>query len=148
PISQLAPIVSQAFFATTYLFSRSWDAFRSISVVPATLFSFLLRPIIFILSPFIVAIQLLFGIFIYTPYRTTIYVAEALYPLYVFLVVAVVSGILVGLVARQGVSFVGWSLLGRAEHMKAPVSSRPVDGSRGATKGKRRAAVKIEAPNE
>ncbi|KAF7373950.1 hypothetical protein MSAN_00607500 [Mycena sanguinolenta] len=57
--------------------------------------------LLYILAPFLVFAQLLLEIMIYTPYRTIVFLADAVYPAYVFLGVACIAGALLGWTGRS-----------------------------------------------
>lgn len=93
--------------------------------------------------------------FIVTPYQVAVYVLQALYPLYVFVGVACIGGLVVGFGARQVVSLIGSALLGSRERTEDGTDVAPSRGEldegyssvvvpkqelrRGSVKGKRRA---------
>lgn len=90
-----------------------------------------------------------------TPYQIVVYILQALYPLYVFVGVACISGLVVGFGARQVVSLVGSALLGSREKKNSTgvASGGELDEghgsvivpkqeqSRASIKGKRRAGL-------
>ncbi|KAF8143109.1 hypothetical protein K438DRAFT_2110365 [Mycena galopus ATCC 62051] len=56
--------------------------------------------LLYILAPFVAFLELFLEIWVLSPYRAIIFVADALYPTYVFLGMACITGALLGLVAR------------------------------------------------
>ncbi|KAF9007112.1 hypothetical protein BDQ17DRAFT_1351454 [Cyathus striatus] len=67
--------------------------------------------VLYILAPVTVFCQAVFRFFVLAPYRILVYLIDAVYPLYVFCGVAIITGSALGLCAR-GVSFalVQWTL--------------------------------------
>ncbi|KAJ6468915.1 hypothetical protein C8R45DRAFT_1017836 [Mycena sanguinolenta] len=57
--------------------------------------------LLYILAPFLVFSQLLLEILLYTPYRVVVLLADAVYPAYVFLGVACITGALLGWTGRS-----------------------------------------------
>lgn len=49
----------------------------------------------------IVFVQVLFDVLVLTPYNSVIYLVDAIYPLYVFCGVACITGVILGVLARQ-----------------------------------------------
>ncbi|KAI0267482.1 hypothetical protein BC834DRAFT_805940, partial [Gloeopeniophorella convolvens] len=60
----------------------------------------------YLFSPFLISFRLLIDVFIFVPYRVTLYVLEAVYPFYAFIVIACISGAVIGIGARQLVSVI------------------------------------------
>ena len=66
---------------------------------------YLLSPlpiILYLLAPLIVFAQILFEATVLSPFKIFVYLADALYPLYVFVGVACITGALVGYACRLG----------------------------------------------
>ncbi|KAJ7664994.1 hypothetical protein B0H17DRAFT_1091077 [Mycena rosella] len=93
----------------TLILSTSQAALRTTFTALVFLSKLLANPIAFlspfpillyILAPLIVFVQLLLEIAIYAPTRTIAYVADAVYPAYVFLGVVCITGALIGLSGR------------------------------------------------
>ncbi|KAI0058453.1 hypothetical protein BV25DRAFT_1238553 [Artomyces pyxidatus] len=147
PILALLPVVSYSFSAVAATTSFISNTFLSLVSLLLTPFAFIIPAFLYLFSPVILSFYLLLDAFVVVPYRVTVYIAQAIYPLYAFIGVAVICGSMIGFGARKIVSVIGWSLLARPK--KAPPRKR--DTSRGPTqrkpvvKGKRRATVKIEA---
>ncbi|KAJ7775368.1 hypothetical protein B0H16DRAFT_42886 [Mycena metata] len=59
--------------------------------------------LLYILAPGLVFVHIFLDVFVYFPYRAILYVADAIYPVYVFLGVACVAGALIGLSGRLAV---------------------------------------------
>ncbi|KAJ7171454.1 hypothetical protein C8R46DRAFT_1349421 [Mycena filopes] len=59
--------------------------------------------LLYILAPAIIFVQLALEVFVYFPYRVAVYAGDALYPIYVLVGVAVVTGGLLGLSGRIAV---------------------------------------------
>ncbi|KAF5368862.1 hypothetical protein D9758_002878 [Tetrapyrgos nigripes] len=66
----------------------------------------------FVFAPVIVLGEILFDIFVATPYNVFVYVLDVLYPFYVFCGVACLVGLFIGLVARLAVLYATTLLLG------------------------------------
>ncbi|KAM6490050.1 hypothetical protein JOM56_014629 [Amanita muscaria] len=56
--------------------------------------------ILYILSPVFTFCQVLLDVLVFAPVRTAVYILDAVYPLYVFVGVACITGCLLGLAAR------------------------------------------------
>ncbi|KAK7045265.1 hypothetical protein R3P38DRAFT_2883270 [Favolaschia claudopus] len=59
--------------------------------------------LLYLLAPLFIFIQLLLEVLVHAPYRATLYVADVVYPAYVFVGVACITGALVGLGGRLAV---------------------------------------------
>ncbi|KAI0049477.1 hypothetical protein FA95DRAFT_1556761 [Auriscalpium vulgare] len=151
PILALLPLLTYTFSAATSAIGFFYNALISILLLTLTPFNVIIPALSYALAPFIISLQLLFESFVLTPYRVTVYVLQAIYPLYAFVGVAVVFGAVVGLGARLIVGTVGKALLGgprtststnvvrKRERSRTPLAQR-----RGVVKGKRRVTVKEE----
>ncbi|KAJ7658438.1 hypothetical protein B0H17DRAFT_1011664 [Mycena rosella] len=93
----------------TLIFSASQAALRTTFTAVLFLLKLLANPITFlspfpillyILAPLVVFVQLLLEIAVYAPTRTIAYAVDAIYPAYVFLGVACITGALIGLSGR------------------------------------------------
>jgi len=87
----------------------------------------------------------LVDILVLTPYRVTVYVFQALYPLYVFVGVACIIGAVMGLLARMLANMAGKALMGGTSegvYKKTPGRSRSQVPRRISEKGKRRVSIK------
>ncbi|KAA1474516.1 hypothetical protein DENSPDRAFT_841114 [Dentipellis sp. KUC8613] len=151
PILQLLPLLSRTFSASVSASSyiaRNVSSVLSLFLTPLTL---VLPAVLYVLAPFIVTSQILLDAFVIIPYRATIYILQAIYPLYVFVGVACICGALLGFGARQTVKGIVWVILGdrSAQTLEAKVPQQQHTPSRVGTqrrssmKGKRR-SVKIE----
>ncbi|KAH8986968.1 hypothetical protein EDB86DRAFT_2213353 [Lactarius hatsudake] len=97
PISSILPLLSSAFTTGLSAISYISGFFRTISY---SLFSPLLVIVpvgYYLLSPIIISAQLIFDTFVGMPYRAAVYVLQAVYPIYAFLGVACLSGVIIGL---------------------------------------------------
>lgn len=156
PIFTLIPIVAQAFSflrsAASYVASSGY-AFIALLLTPLTL---VLPIFTYTFAPFVYTAQMLTDMLVVTPYQVAVYILQALYPLYVFVGVACISGLVIGFGARQVVSLVGSALLGSRETKDrtgvAPSGGGPDEGHgavlaprqeqrRASVKGKRRAGL-------
>jgi hypothetical protein len=146
PISAILPLLSSAF-------STGFSAISYISGFLRTISRSLLSPLlaiiaiaVYILAPIIISSQILFDILVRIPFRTAVYVSEALYPIYAFLGVACLFGIMIGVGGRQIVSLVGWGLLGGEGPLTQQSGSPPRTRQRksSASRGKRKVTVKTE----
>ncbi|KAI0278712.1 hypothetical protein BGY98DRAFT_916723 [Russula aff. rugulosa BPL654] len=97
PISSILPLVSTAF--TTSLSALSHAVWLFNIIFFSLLYPFLaIIPIpIYLLSPVIITSKVLLDLFVVLPYHAVVYVSQALYPLYAFLGVACLSGVLLAL---------------------------------------------------
>ncbi|ETW77443.1 hypothetical protein HETIRDRAFT_327084 [Heterobasidion irregulare TC 32-1] len=125
-----ASTFSGLYTATSYLFT------------PLTL---LLPVVIYIVSPITLFLQLVLDGLIIVPFNLSVYILQAIYPLYVFVGVACVSGAVIGFGARHVVSVVGHGLLGRKTVKDAPASREPDDSRapvpRSSRKGKKKVSL-------
>ncbi|KAI0290747.1 hypothetical protein B0F90DRAFT_1824754 [Multifurca ochricompacta] len=145
PISFILP------FLTSVLSTGSSALPHAISLFNIVL-AYILSPllvvipvIIYIISPIVISSQLLLDAFVFLPYRAVLFILQAIHPIYTFLVVACLSGAIVGMGARQIVIMVGCGLLGEmqtAQRSASPSRSRPQRGT--SARGKRKVAVKTE----
>ncbi|KAF8134121.1 hypothetical protein K438DRAFT_1997834 [Mycena galopus ATCC 62051] len=86
----------------TYLFLRPplCTVFPLVALL-STILEFVTFPVLlYILAPFVAFLELFLEIWVLSPYRAIIFVADALYPTYVFLGMACITGALLGLVGR------------------------------------------------
>ncbi|KAJ3785390.1 hypothetical protein GGU10DRAFT_354964 [Lentinula aff. detonsa] len=94
---------------------------RYYSLALAILFSISL----YILAPVTVFMQVLLDVFLLMPYNMVIYLVDAMYPVYVFCGVACITGVIVGVLARQ---LVFWLVeLGRLDKAERPPEERPTE---------------------
>jgi len=117
---ETAPIV---IFFTDYLpIIRS--VISRIAVSLFQVFTWLLhtftRPVLFPIpilayafAPFTVLAQILFEIFVATPYYVVVYLLDLFYPVYVFCGIACIVGASIGLVARISASYLVGLVVGR-----------------------------------
>lgn len=147
PISSILPLLSSTFFTGFSAISYLSGLFRTLSHSLLSPFLAIVPIALYLLSPVIISAQMLFDTFIGMPYRAAVYVLQALYPIYAFIGVACLSGIVVGLGARQVVNFVGWGLLGKEvpsmQRSGSPSRTRPQRKS-STSRGKRRVTLKTE----
>lgn len=94
PISQLIPYVTASFSALKVAFRLTTRALRPVQNLSP------LPIVIYILAPALVLLDITTTLFLRTPYRTAVYLLEAVYPLYVFVGVACITGGILGLAAR------------------------------------------------
>lgn len=57
--------------------------------------------ILYVFAPFIVLFQIILGLVIFTPYRALLYLADAVYPIYVLCGIACILGVLLGVSGRH-----------------------------------------------
>ncbi|KAH9048902.1 hypothetical protein EDB84DRAFT_1455389 [Lactarius hengduanensis] len=147
PISSILPLLSSAFTTGLSTISYISGYFRTISYSLFSPFLVIIPVGYYLLSPIIISAQLLFDTFVGMPYRAAVYVLQAVYPIYAFLGVACLFGIIIGLGARQIVSLIGWGLLGgeapSTQRSGSPPRTRPPRKS-SISRGKRRVTVKAE----
>lgn len=148
PISSLLPLLSSTFFTGFSAISYLSGLLRTISHILLAPFLAIISIVLYILSPVIISLQILFDTLVGVPYRAAAYVLQALYPVYAFIGVACLSGIVIGLGARQVVNFVGWGLLGgevpSRQRSGSPSRTRPQRKS-STSRGKRKVTLKTEA---
>lgn len=73
---------------------------RSITYPVTTLAPIPWNVLLYLSAPFIVLAQILLEVFILAPARVTAYFLDLVYPIYVFLGIAVITGAFLGLIAR------------------------------------------------
>ncbi|KAF9270809.1 hypothetical protein L218DRAFT_58669 [Marasmius fiardii PR-910] len=56
--------------------------------------------ILYVLAPFIVFVQIILGLVVFTPYSAFVYLTDAIYPLYVFCGIACIVGVLMGVLGK------------------------------------------------
>ncbi|KAF8263374.1 hypothetical protein EI94DRAFT_1665612 [Lactarius quietus] len=147
PISSLLPLLTSTlttgFSAIAYLSG----VFRTISHSLLSPFLAIIPITLYLLSPIIITAQIMFDTFVGMPYRAAVHVMQALYPIYAFIGIACLAGIVVGIGARQVVKFVGWGLLGAevpsTQRSGSPARMRPQRKS-SASRGKRKVTLKTE----
>ncbi|KAJ3751250.1 hypothetical protein DFH05DRAFT_1386468 [Lentinula detonsa] len=133
PISvliQYIPISANYFAKTARSLFRfaSWLLRRTLSY-PSTI---ILSPLailfsisLYILAPVTVFMQVLLDVFVLMPYNMVIYLVDAMYPVYVFCGVACITGVIVGVLARQ---LVFWLVeLGRNDKVGRLPEERPTE---------------------
>jgi len=127
-ISQLIPYAYTAFELAFSLLSFSLTVLKLVlSPLPILLY---------IIAPLTTFIDVTTTVLIRVPYRTSLYVADALYPLYVFFGVACITGCLFG----YGGRLIVLSIVG-----EQPVGpSKSVEEKKKDTKSRGRQAVKFE----
>ncbi|THH11452.1 hypothetical protein EW146_g8040 [Bondarzewia mesenterica] len=146
PILELINLLSHSFsvlWAAGTVVSQTLFTVTSYAFTPLALF---LPVLLYVFAPVILFLQLLFDALIITPFNVLIYILQAVYPLYVFVGVACISGAVIGLGARQVVGVVGRGLLRRrpSEEFTTPRGrddSRARAQRRSSMKGKKRAFV-------
>jgi len=102
---------------------------------------------IYLLSPVVITSKILVDLLIVLPYRAIVYASQALYPIYAFLVVACLSGAIVGFGARQLVGLVGWGILGDSQstgRSRSPSRVRLQKRPSASARGKRKVTVRTE----
>jgi hypothetical protein len=147
PISSILPLLSSTFFTGFSAISYISGILRTISHLLLVPFLAIISVVLYLLSPIIISLQILFDTFVGIPYRAAAYVLQALYPVYAFIGVACLAGIVIGLGARQVVNFVGWGLLGGEvpprQRSGSPSRIRPQRKS-STSRGKKRVTLKTE----
>ena len=93
PITQLIPYITTAFTWFKYFLS-SLSSFRPFLFWPLPI-------LLYILAPVIVFSEVVATIIFYGPYKITLYLLDALYPLYVLIGVACITGGVLGFAGRQ-----------------------------------------------
>ncbi|KAJ7257546.1 hypothetical protein B0H12DRAFT_1232576 [Mycena haematopus] len=86
----LSSLFRTVFAAATFL------AHPIVLVLPASI-----ALLLYIVAPFLVFSQLVFEIVLHTPYRVIVFLSDAVYPAYVFLGVACITGALLGWTGRS-----------------------------------------------
>jgi hypothetical protein len=142
-------LVSSAFFTSVSALSHVVWLFNTIFF--SLLYPFLaIIPIpIYLLSPLIITSKILLDLFVVLPYRAVVYVSQALYPIYAFLGVACLSGVIIGFGGRQLVSLVGWGILGDTQsttggRSRSPSRVRLQKRPSASARGKRKVTVRTE----
>lgn len=137
------PIVEIFWFANKLLasaFAFLWTrtsyasaALRLASSPFTALVSALYKPISYLFAPFVLAINVVFDVFVLTPYSVLQRLISDFYPIYAFIVVSCICAIFIGISAR-GVSYVLRSAFRPssyyAPHSVAPVSHKSTKGSK------------------
>lgn len=112
------------------------------------IFVALSSPILYLLSPAFLFINLVMNIFIYTPYNALVLLMHALYPLYSFLFVAVAFATVIAFSARIGAYLAKLLLLYPQQVQKLPatteVSMKTAPQSGGGNIPKRQVRIKEE----
>jgi hypothetical protein len=129
PISQLLPLISKSasfFLASIPAIASGLVAFLS-KLSYLILLVFPLSIILYAISPFVVFSQVAFDILVVTPYTVALYVLDALYPIYVFLGVACITGVLVGFGGRTLAVFLTTVVLGSADRATSSVVAKRVE---------------------
>ncbi|TFK33087.1 hypothetical protein BDQ12DRAFT_448712 [Crucibulum laeve] len=103
PIAKILPYLS---IASSFLLASITKVWRVTLAITTYLTQHLITvspvPILaYVLAPITVFCEVAFGFFVLTPYRTTVYLLEAMYPVYVFCGVACITGGLLGLAGRS-----------------------------------------------
>ncbi|KAH7868226.1 uncharacterized protein C8R40DRAFT_851683 [Lentinula edodes] len=96
--SNIVKITSSSFHLTSWLIRSSFSYPKRIILSPL---SVLLSVFLYLLAPVIVFVQVLLDVLVLMPYNSVIYLVDAIYPLYVFCGVACITGVIVGVLARQ-----------------------------------------------
>lgn len=147
PISSILPLLSSALSTGFSVISYISGFLRTISHTLLSPFLAIFAVVVYLLSPIIISSQMLFDTLVRMPFRAAVYVLQALYPIYAFLGVACLSGIIFGIGARQIVRLVGWGLLGgeapSTQRNGSPPRTRPQRKS-STSRGKRKVTVKAE----
>lgn len=146
PISSLLPLLFSTFSTGSSAISYISGILRTISRTLFTPFLAIIPIAFYLLSPIIISSQILFDTFVGMPYRAAVYVLQALYPIYAFIGVACLAGIVVGVGARQVVNFVGWGLLGEVPSTQRSASPSRTRSQRksSVSRGKRKVTLKTE----
>ena len=92
PILQLVPYITNAFSWFKYFIS-SISPFRLLLSWPVSI-------LLYLFAPVIVFSELVVTIFFFAPYKSTLYLLDALYPLYVLAGVACITGAVLGIAGR------------------------------------------------
>ncbi|KAE9392958.1 hypothetical protein BT96DRAFT_924395 [Gymnopus androsaceus JB14] len=119
PTLEYLPLIASYAFQTARSCFQfiSWPIRSALSYSGLVLFwpfAFISSAFLYILAPFIVFLEVLFDIFLLTPYNLVVYLVDAVYPLYVFCGVACITGVVIGVVAR-------WIVLGIIEIVQIDV---------------------------
>ncbi|KAN0139314.1 hypothetical protein V8E53_002815 [Lactarius tabidus] len=147
PISSLLPLFFSSLTSGFSAISYTSGILHTISRILFSPFLAIIPVAFYLLSPIIISSQILFDTFVGMPFHAAVYVLQALYPIYAFIGVACLIGIIVGLGARQVVNFVGWGLLGEVpstqQRSASPSRTRPQRKS-STSRGKRKVTLKTE----
>jgi hypothetical protein len=92
PIAQLVPYITTA---SSWLINSITSFFRP------TLLFWPVPILLYFFAPVIVFFELVVTVFFYGPYKTILYLLDALYPLYVLGGVACITGVVLGFAGRQ-----------------------------------------------
>lgn len=79
-----------------------WPVLKAIVSPFVSLFSALSSPILYLLSPLFLLVNIILSIFVYAPYNFLTNTMHALYPVYAFVFITVVLASVVGMSARLG----------------------------------------------
>jgi len=145
PILQLLPFLSASLSTLSSVLSYIfWVALSAVAylITPLTL---LASALAYIFAPPILLLRALVDILVITPYHVTVYIFQALYPVYVFVGVACIIGAVIGLLARTLANMAGKALMGGTSegvYAKTPERSRSQVRRRISGKGKKRVAIK------
>ena len=96
PITQLIPYISSAFSWFKKYFLSSISSFLLLLFWPVPI-------LLYLFAPVIVFSELVVTIFFFAPYKSILYLLDALYPLYVLAGVACIAGGVLG-IAGRGIS--------------------------------------------
>jgi hypothetical protein len=148
PIAQLVPLITYLFSAGSSVTRALWDYTWMAIGLSLTPISLLVFPLLgFVFAPLLASLSLIIDA-ILTPYYIVVYVAQAIYPLYVIAGAAVICGAIVGLFARQVIAVAGKFFFG-GMGKRGRVAARPLEqippAMRSTSKGKKRASVKFES---
>ncbi|KAF8644372.1 hypothetical protein AX16_008505 [Volvariella volvacea WC 439] len=98
PVLKLWPYLRTAVSITSSLVSASATLFSRLSKPYLFL---LLVPLLYLSAPVVVFVQTAYNVFLRLPFGITLYILEAIYPLYVFVGVACITGAILGLGSRR-----------------------------------------------
>jgi hypothetical protein len=146
PISSLLPLLFSTFTTSFSAISYTSGILHTISRILFSPFLAVIPIAFYLLSPIIITSQILFDTFVGMPYRAAVYVLQALYPIYAFIGVACLAGIVVGIGARQVINFVGWGMLGEVPSTQRSASPSRTRSQRksSTSRGKRKVTLKTE----
>lgn len=125
PIAQVVPVLSAiATFVVAAVSKSSYALIAAISWVSHPILALLKAPLPFVLyliSPLVLFIKIVLGIFFVIPYNGVVDFFVAVQPFYVFCGVACISGAVIGLGGRMVAGFISEIILGPEEMQGEPL---------------------------
>ncbi|KII90257.1 hypothetical protein PLICRDRAFT_40462 [Plicaturopsis crispa FD-325 SS-3] len=112
PLAKFLPFLNQAAHSSFYLLRASFAVLPRLYGPLTTVVTWPLPILLYLLSPVFVLTHILYSTFIETPYNAIVGLAVALYPVYVFVGIAIVLGALVGVSGKIVIAGVSALILG------------------------------------